>query len=247
MTMIQASDTTGYRRLTGSSLKILAMILMLIDHTGIAILYMVYLLPNAPVIIGTPLHNVYLVYRAMRFVGRSAFPIFCFLLVQGFLHTSDRKKYVFRLGIFALLSELPFDLALYGTVMDWSHQNVFFTLLIGLLVLCLMERFESNPYIQVAAIAAGMGLAWLLKSDYSYHGVLLIAILYFFRYYPVLMTFAGCISLLWEAPACLAFIPINLYNKQRGSNMKYFFYCFYPMHLLLLAGIRSLLIFFGAV
>ncbi len=247
MTLIQASDTTGYRKLTGSSLKILAMVLMVIDHIGKAILYLAYLLPNAPIIIGTPLHKVYFIYKAMRFVGRSAFPIFCFLLVQGFLHTSNRKKYLLRLGIFALLSELPFDLALYNTVFDTNHQNVFFTLLIGLLVLCLMEHFERNPYAQIAVIASGMGLAWLIKSDYSYHGILLIAILYFFRYYPVLMTLAGCLSLLWEAPACLAFIPINLYNKQRGSNIKYLFYFFYPVHLMLLAVIRGLLIFFGAV
>ena len=91
---------------------------------------------------------------------------------------------MFRLGVFALLSEFPFDLALFGTAVDWGHQNVFFTLLIGLVVLCLMEKFETNPYAQIAAIAAGMGLAWLLKSDYSYHGVLLIAILYFFPILP---------------------------------------------------------------
>jgi hypothetical protein len=91
-------------------------------------------------------------------------------------------------------------------------------------------------------VAAGMGLAWLLKTDYSYHGILLIAILYFFRYYPALQTLGGCISLLWEAPACLAFIPINMYNGQRGLSLKYFFYLFYPVHLLILAVIRITLI-----
>ena len=103
-----------------------------------------------------------------------------------------------------------------------------------------MERYEKNPYIQLGAVAAGMGLAWLLKTDYSYHGILLIAILYFFRFYPLLQTIAGCLSLLWEAPACLAFLPINLYNGKRGLSLKYLFYLFYPIHLLALAGIRML-------
>lgn len=247
MSQTQEPNTTGYRFLTGSSLKILAVILMLIDHVAVAILYYGYLLPNVPIAAGIPLNTVYLVYKAMRFAGRSAFPVFCFLLVQGFLYTSDRKKYILRLGMFALLSELPFDLALFNMTFDWKHQNVFFTLLIGILVLCLMEYFKTNPYLQIASIAAGMSAAWLIKSDYSYHGVLLIAILYFFRFYPVLMTFAGCLSLLWEAPACLAFIPINLYNGQRGRKLKYFFYFFYPVHLVLLLLLRVLLELFRGI
>ena len=176
----------------------------------------------------------------MRFIGRIAFPIFCFLLLQGFLYTSNRRKYVTRLGVFALVSEIPFDLALNNQLLEFGHQNVFFTLFIGLLVLMVMERYEKNPYIQLGAVAAGMGLAWLLKTDYSYHGILLIAILYFFRFYPLLQTIAGCLSLLWEAPACLAFLPINLYNGKRGLSLKYLFYLFYPVHLLALAGIRML-------
>ncbi len=228
--------------LSGSSLKILALVCMLIDHIGAAILYEGILLPNAPIIIGTPMHRLYLFYRALRFIGRIAFPIFCFLLIQGFLYTSNRKRYVIRLGVFALISEIPFDLALNNQLLEFTHQNVFFTLFIGLLVLVVMDCFERNPYIQVIAVAAGMGLAWLLKTDYSYHGILLIAILYFFRYYPALSTIGGCISLLWEAPACLAFIPINMYNGERGLSLKYVFYVFYPLHLMILAGVRILLI-----
>lgn len=229
-----------YARLSGSTLKILALLCMLIDHIGAAILYEGILLPNAPIVIGTPLYRLYLFYRVLRFIGRIAFPIFCFLLLQGFLYTSNRRKYVTRLGVFALVSEIPFDLALNNQLLEFGHQNVFFTLFIGLLVLMVMERYEKNPYIQLGAVAAGMGLAWLLKTDYSYHGILLIAILYFFRFYPLLQTIAGCLSLLWEAPACLAFLPINLYNGKRGLSLKYLFYLFYPVHLLALAGIRML-------
>jgi hypothetical protein len=138
------SSRFGHRfaLLSGSSLKILALVCMLIDHIGAAILYEGILLPRAPIIIGTPLHKLYLFYRVLRFIGRIAFPIFCFLLIQGFLYTSNRKRYVTRLGIFALISEIPFDLALNNRILEFTHQNVFFTLFIGLLILMLMEHFE---------------------------------------------------------------------------------------------------------
>lgn len=180
----------------------------------------------------------------MRFIGRIAFPIFCFLLVEGFMHTSNRKKYALRLFLFAFISELPFDLALFNSPVDWGYQNVFFTLLIGLLVIWAMDAVRKSKFqipLQLTAILVGGFLAWFLKTDYDYKGILLIVILYIFRYDRKLRTIAGCISLLWEAPACLAFLPINLYNGKRGLSLKYFFYAFYPLHLLIYAAILHFL------
>lgn len=213
---------------------------MAIDHFAAAIIYYGILLPNAPLAEGTSAWDWYMVYKIMRFIGRSAFPVFCFLLVEGFCYTSNRKNYAVRLFLFALISEFPFDLALFGQPIVWEYQNVFFTLLIGLLVIWTMDwanQFSYHVILQAPAIACGCLLAWFMKTDYDYKGVILIVILYIFRYQPVLRTAAGCVSLLWEAPACLAFIPINLYNGKRGISLKYFFYLFYPVHLLIYAAI----------
>ena len=105
--------------LTGSTLKIIAMIAMLIDHIGAAVL--------VRVIRSTGDMSLYEGYTILRKIGRIAFPIFCFLLVEGFIHSSDKKKYALRLGIFALLSEVPFDLAFQSKVVGFEYQNVFFT------------------------------------------------------------------------------------------------------------------------
>lgn len=232
--------TNRIRCLSGSTLKLIALCAMAADHFAASILYYGILLPAVPLRPGTSVWNWYQIYRVMRFIGRIAFPIFCFLLVEGFLHTSDRRKYASRLFLFSMLSEFPFDLALFDTPMDWQHQNVFFTLLIGFLVIWCMERADGHRYglyLSALSVAAGSLLAWLLKTDYDYKGIILIAVLYFFRSDRILRTVAGCVSLLWEPPACLAFIPISLYNGRRGISLKYFFYLFYPVHLLLCAVI----------
>ena len=231
-----------YKILSGSSLKIIAIITMLIDHIGAVIIYPGYLLPNSALISsGTSVANVYAAYKVLRFIGRIAFPIFCFLLVQGFIHTSNKRNYAIRLFIFALISEIPFDIAVYDSFVSWRTQNVFFTLLIGFLVIWLIDKWEDKIYLHVIFIGLGMGLAHLLSTDYSYWGVALIAAFYYFRTWPVMLTISGSLLLLWEAPAIIAFIPINMYNGKRGLSMKYFFYIFYPAHLALLALIRYLL------
>ncbi|MBS6195986.1 MAG: conjugal transfer protein TraX [Clostridiales bacterium] len=238
------TTSNRFRCLSGSTLKILAIIAMAVDHFAASIIYYGILLPAAPISPQTPVWIWYQVYQIMRFIGRIAFPIFCFLLVEGFLHTSDRKRYGLRLFLFALISELPFDLAVFNSPLYPDGQNVFFTLLIGLLVIWGMEKADFSKYsfpLHMICIAAGSLAAWLLKTDYDYKGIILIAILYFFRSHPVLRTVAGCLSLYWEAPACLAFIPLNLYNGKRGISLKYFFYLFYPVHLLLYALLLKLL------
>ena len=230
-----------FQVLSGSSLKIIAIILMLIDHIGAAVLYHGYLLPNAPIAPNTTAYTIYTIYRILRFIGRLAFPIFCFLLVQGFIHTSNKKNYALRLFAFALISEVPFDLAIHRTFLTWSSQNVFFTLLIGFCVLWLIEIWQDNLYSHVIIIGLGMGLAYLMNTDYDYRGIILIVVLYYFRNWSIIQTIGGCLCLLWEVPATLAFIPINMYDGQRGMSLKYFFYIFYPLHLFLLALIRYFL------
>ncbi|MDD3361658.1 MAG: TraX family protein [Hespellia sp.] len=226
---------------SGGTLKLIAIVTMLIDHIGAAILY----------------YSVYTeagisLYYATRRIGRIAFPIFCFLLVEGFLHTHDVKKYATRLGIFCLLSEVPFDLALTGNENSvWMHQNVFWTLLIALLVLVGLRLIENKIPVTASAwqgiltvlcIAAGCTLAYLMHTDYDYKGVLAICILYLLRAHRGRQVIAGALCFLWEPWALIGFIPILLYNGKRGMSVKYFFYLFYPVHLLLLYLIAHILL-----
>lgn len=104
--------------ITSNALKIFACACMLCDHVGLV------LVDNNSV---------------MRAIGRVAFPIFVFLLVEGYRHTSNVKKYILRLFVFAIISEVPFDLAFTGNVFDLRYQNVFFTLTAGLIVIYLLD------------------------------------------------------------------------------------------------------------
>ena len=317
--------------ISGSTVKIVAVVTMLIDHVAAALLtrmviyrgyfyatrdtqsYLTWMKVNGMLLIITQL---------MRLIGRLGFPIFCFLLVEGFQRTRNVKKYAFRLGLFALISEIPFDLAFSGKVWAPGYQNVYFTLLIGLLALWAFDTIAKlNPakwlkvlmtiggilflplyvarrvcsivigvinflvdffgmgvrvyewnllllggtYIvclgamlavwgiyrqkkgvdkawrmcgDMAVLAVAMGAADLLQTDYSGMGVLTIAVMYALRKNKVLSMTGGCVTLtvmsLSEVTAFLALIPVALYNGERGLKMKYFFYIFYPAHLLII-------------
>lgn len=254
--------TTEKRGISGSTIKIIAIVAMLIDHIGATILerilvnrgltnlnftdmdnYMKFLAANGVLLF------IYFIMRML--IGRIGFPIFCFLLVEGFLHTSNVKKYAARLLVFAIISEIPFDLAICGEPFYWGYQNVFFTLFIGLMVMIAYRAIEGskiNKFIKVIlyilSLAAGIALGMLLKTDYgtSYGiGVICIMALYIFRKNKVHQIIAGCVTFIWEITAPLAFIPIAFYNGKRGLKMKYFFYAFYPVHLFILYLIARLM------
>ena len=166
-----------------------------------------------------------------------------YCLAEGFRYTSDYRRYLGRLALFAILSEIPFDLAFYGVPFSFAHQNVFFTLFLGLLALA-----GENVVHQSSGMFAGAGLwkqafvlilcvgtAQLINCDYGAFGVFFIILLYMTRYDKKTQTILGAISLIWELPGILAFIPIRLYNGTRGRcGNRYFFYAFYPAHLLAL-------------
>ncbi|MFR8549159.1 MAG: TraX family protein [Lachnospiraceae bacterium] len=231
--------------ISGSTLKLIAIITMFIDHLGATVLRTV--LGCQSVLEDPILRNTWgNIYNLSRDIGRLAFPIFCFLIVEGFLHTKNVKKYAGRLFLFALISELPFDLALKGSWYYPEKQNVYFTLLIGLLVIAGIARITKNGtknmFLSLLPLAAGMYLAFWIDTDYSYKGVFLIAVLYLLRYTRLYQCIGGAAAVSWELPAPLAFIPVYLYNGKRGRQMKYFFYWFYPVHLLLLHTIANYLI-----
>lgn len=239
------------RGISSSTLKLIAVFSMLIDHTA-AVLVWNPLNPNATTLVQDMVAgwNVpWLIYLFMRYpIGRLAFPIYCFLLVEGFIHTKNIKKYAMRMLLFAFLSEVPFDLAFYGSAWEISGQNVFFTLFFAMIAMAgiqFAERKFQNLWLmrgsQLLFVAVVCMAANGFCCDYGAKGVLMVVILYLCRYHRPTQMLAGCIAFAWEITAPLAFIPISRYNGKRGLRLKYFFYAFYPVHLLILYGILHLL------
>lgn len=238
--------------LSGSTLKIIAIISMVMDHFAAAVVYYMLLKEYSPF---CTIDKLWKIYEGMRSVGRIAFPIYCFLIVEGFFYTSNRKKYALRLGGFALISEIPFDLAFYDSILWWKHQNVFFVLVLGLITIMLLDKIKvqnmeavSEKAVMLAnlkgmlVILMNCFLATLLHMDYYFFGILAIVIMYMTREYRLKQCLTGAIAFAWEMPAPLAYILLYFYNGKRGINLKYFFYIFYPAHLLIFYLIRVLVI-----
>lgn len=227
--------------MTSTSLKIIACLTMLIDHVG-AVFY--------PDII------------ILRVIGRIAFPIFSFLIAEGFYHTKSVNNYLTRLIIFAFISEIPYDLAFNDCILFHTDfdLNVFFTLVFALLVIIIYDKTkETHKYIGVIALVTISIIAELINTDYGLFGVLIVFGFYYFRndiikqsicytaitivmvigtwqYYQV-FHFIIFIQLF----SILSFTFIYLYNGKKGMNIKYLFYVFYPGHLLMLGLLDNII------
>ena len=231
------------RGLDGGALKGIAAALMLTDHVG------AILLPEVPV---------------LRCVGRLAFPIFAFFIAEGYVHTRNFGRYFRRLAILAVVSEIPFNLE-NGAVFDLTRQNVLFTFCLALLTLRGLEALgRERGFGRWAGcglvLAAGFAAGELLRTDYGGWGVVTVALLYLCRdgkYAKLWLLLAmaavnglGMGSLTMpvfggEMPiqifAVAALPVIWLYNGQAGpKGLRRAFYVFYPAHLLVLEGIRTL-------
>ena len=206
--------------LTQEGLKCLACVSMLLDHIGLLFF------PQ----------TVWL-----RAIGRLAFPIYCFLLVEGFEKTRDRRQYAIRLLLGAVIAELPYDLALYGCVY-WQRQNVMLTLLLGFGMLWDLEEKGKYWHIPLLALAAQM-----LGSDYGGHGIVLITVFWFLRdrEEPWLLLVLLAVSFLGlgggnvtvQMFGMVAAVPIWAYNGRKVTHnrvAKWGFYLFYPGHLMML-------------
>lgn len=228
-----------YRVLSGSALKVLAVISMLVDHTAKRILAHYPWFVEPLYRLGSTDVSWYVLAESF---GRLAFPIFCFLLVEGFVYTRDRRRYGINLLIFALVSEPIFDLSRKLTLVDPTYQNVFFTLFVSYVGLCALEGLRNRPALRACAVIGLALVSMGMLCDYGARGYAMVLMLYALRDRPLEKTALGsCITLsTWRAG--LAFIPINLYNGRRGfikePVLKYVFYAFYPLHLFVLWRLR---------
>ena len=179
-------------------------------------------------------------------IGRIAFPLFAFLLIEGFVHTGNLKKYMLRMLIFACISEIPYDLAMQETWLEFSRQNTIWTLTLGLLMLALCRKYQYSVWAVAGIAVVCCAAAALLRFDYGAGGIVLILILYFLRNRQWLKYLAMLgLSVLWfggtEIAAMISIIFMLAYNGKHGKNMKYMFYWFYPVHLAVLFFIKILI------
>ena len=217
--------------ISAAVLKWIAVVTMIIDHFAVAVY------PQFA-------SYEYSVYYIMRKIGRLAFPIYCFLLVEGFFHTKNVKKYFRNCFLFAILSEIPFNMAIFGQVFYSRGQNVYFTLCIGLATLIILDRRKRYPkskymLLQIFIIVLAASIGHILDVDYHWKGVLFIVMFYYVRNMQEwIRNLVGICAFAYEGTAPLAFLPIHFYNGTRGRQMKYLFYAIYPIHLLILGLIR---------
>ena len=231
----------NYKILSGSALKMIAIVTMTIDHTASHLLRYQEAFTE-PLI--TYHHFSLTWYFLFRCIGRLAFPIFAFLIVEGFIHTSNHRRYGWSLFICALISEIPWALTHKG--LHLVGHNVLFTLLWGFLGLCVIEHYRHN-WNRVGLTLIGMLIvAFLFHADYGGSGFAFIIMLYTLRRHIALQALLGCSMLSSKWIAGLSFIPISMYNGCRGfirgQLAKYMFYAFYPVHFFVIWLIQRLIL-----
>ncbi|MBR1481951.1 MAG: TraX protein [Ruminococcus sp.] len=229
-----------FRVFSGSMLKLIAVISMFIDHVGCHLVNRDFVLLS--------FYDYHLtLYRLMRDLGRFAFPIFCFLLIEGFLHTRNRLRYGISLAALAVISEIPYNLEHTGTLL-YKEQNVFFTLLLGYLGFCAIEYLRKKQVLMLLCLL-GLGVvAIYLNADYGVYGFGFLILLYALREQRILRIFTGLLLNNFRF-IMLAFLPIALYNGKRGfikgAFLKYLFYFIYPAHILVIYFIKAACIGFS--
>ena len=203
-------------------------------------------------------------------IGRLSFPIFAFLIVEGYFHTRNLKKYVLRLLVFAVLSEVPFNLAMGSRMLYPIHQNVLWSFLISIGLIHWNEKVThrwAKIVVGIASVLIGSIAGLLTMVDFYHAGILTVLVFYFFRQRKW-WSYVGQLLSLWyinaeilggfayeiqlggetifflrQSLALFALIPIWLYRGKQGHHSKAFQYAcygFYPVHLLILGLLKFL-------
>ncbi|MDO4306047.1 MAG: TraX family protein [Eubacteriales bacterium] len=239
---------------TADGLKIFACVVMLIQNIGIAIVENglikldQYTQESLSMAMETNSDLMFLAGAGsiMQLIGGMAVPVFAFLLVEGFLKTSDYRKYLLSMAVFAVISEVPYDLAMNQRLIDHSGQNALFSMTISLLMLYflkMMKKKKGAVYAAAQVLIVICAVIWasLFRAQYGLCIVLLAAIFYLFYTKHVLKTVLGIIVSLLYVTGPISFYGIWCYNEERKNILpKYAYYVFYPLHLLVLGLIVKL-------
>lgn len=247
------NKVTKIQFLSGNAIKIIAICLMFFEHFNKTILlwYSNNVLSNMEEMGKISIEAVVKFNEFIRFqlypIGSIAFPLFCFLISEGFFYTKNRKRYFVLMGTFALLSEIPLDLAFFRSdaIVEntfpfyWRYQNVFFTLLLGLIALWCIEKFKPvskqknkkiiGSLLQVICVVGLAVTASIIHSDYEAYGVLLIVAFYLcrknrlYQMLTFLLVYTVCTGVQPAFPEFTSILILLFYNGQRGKlRLKYF-------------------------
>lgn len=219
----------------GAQLKYIAFLSMLIDHANNALI--------TPLLDG----QGFLLHLSNLFsiLGRIAFPIFVFFIVEGFFKTRSRKKYLLTLLIFGIISEVPFDMFTSKTFFDPYWNNMMFTLALCLIMIWLVDILKGRIknrllwyIVSILVVAIFAFMAMQLSLDYDYHAIVVAYLFYIFYDKPILGAGLGYLSIIKELYSFLGFAMTLTYNGERGRQYKWFNYLFYPVHILILGLLR---------
>lgn len=220
---------------SGAQLKYIAFLSMLIDHVNKALIY--------PILTGKGFLNF--LSDTFDILGRIAFPIFMFFLVEGFFKTRNRFRYLLYLTVFGVISEIPFDLCQSAVIFQPYSNNVMFTLALTLVMIWIIDELRVPTKIfwypiSIVIVAGTCLLSMIWGLDYEWHGILIGYFFYIFRNNPILAIIGGYLSLIKTPWALLGFGLTLTYNGERGKQNKILNYSFYPVHLLILGLLRLL-------
>lgn len=206
--------------LSGSTLKVIALVSMTIDHVTY------HVMGNA-----MGLQDSWQ-YDCLRGVGRLAFPIFAFLVVEGYRHTHHLGKYAAALFLTAVISEIPWYL-----LGETDSHNVLFTLLLGLVSIVLTDKVKSSWAMLIPSCCIAFIAMWM-NTDYSWRGIGVMMVFFRFREKPFFMFLFGILFLMEYGilGTSLGILICLCYNGNRGlikgNWLKYVFYLYYPLHLM---------------
>lgn len=234
---IMNNNVTSLHKLkifSGSALKLIACMSMLSDH--LAKFYFDQFSWANTVWFTVAGKSVSLL-QVMLMFGRFAFPIFAFLLVEGFEKTKNRKQYGISLLVLAVLSEIPFNL-MNGNSLLLPKQNVMFTLLLGYLAMCSLEYFKNKPIVSMVLLVVMFLVSRYMQADYRTAGFFFILLMYGLRRESIIRAVASPVLLPMKAMVFLSLLLTCVYNGKRGfiktAFLKYCFYAFYPVHMLVI-------------